>query len=93
MSNCRKDINCEVKYQCLYKGIIDKASIKHNGDTKFYLRSTGNGWKTRIYPHKMNLNDNNMQIPRHSNNFTVIFKQIVDTGSKLALPHQKLHPR
>lgn len=39
----------------MYKGVIYKPIIEHNGQTKFYFASTANHWKTQYDHHKMTI--------------------------------------
>lgn len=43
--------------KCTYKGVIYKASIKHNGQIKFYFGSAANYWKKHFYHYKITLNN------------------------------------
>ena len=49
--NCREKNECPVNGTCLTRGVIYKATVRHNNKNMVYIGSTGRKFKTRYNEH------------------------------------------
>ena len=54
--NCRSKISCPLNNKCLIKNVIYKATVISNKETKEYIWSTANTFKSRWYNHNHSFN-------------------------------------